>query len=97
MLNSLSGYSTKNRRKPPKSEATEGWLCRAAYDFHGCLAHADITYSTRTIGEVDIEWVVGFFGHTSGCLDGLMTRCPPVPLHKHVYEVALAQLAQGAR
>lgn len=93
---SLSGYSNTNRRKAKGAEKSEAWLRRAAYDFHQCPAHADVSY-TMADGRITVDRVIGFFGHTEGCRAGLMTRFPSVPLHEHVYEVALTQLAQGAR
>ena len=93
----LCGYNTvaRQRRSKTKSTSTEqSWSRHAAYDFTGCCAHADITYVQAT---GIITRVIGFFEHNESCKNGVLVRFPAVPLHEHVFEVALAQLAQGAR
>lgn len=41
--------------------------------------------------------IVGVFEHNSECRESALNRVPAVPLHEHVYEVALEQLSIGAR
>jgi hypothetical protein len=41
--------------------------------------------------------VIEFFEHNDECKNGMLKQFPAIPLHEHVYEVVLAQLAQGAR
>jgi hypothetical protein len=90
----ICGYSTEARRKTSKSKSVVEWTRRATYDFTGCCAHADITYNEST-GHT--ERIIGHFLHNLECKAGKMMRFPAIPLHEHVYEVALAQLFQGAR
>ena len=49
-------------------------------------------------GESDgaISAISGFFGHNNDCQQSIMKRVPAVPLHPHVYEVALSQLKGGS-
>jgi hypothetical protein len=61
-------------------------------DFTGCLAHAEITFIVET---QQILRLRGFFGHNNACKDAVLLRIPPLPLHPYVYQVALAQLADG--
>ena len=70
------------------------WEQHAPYDYHGCLAHADIRY-VRSTGE--IRHVIGVLEHTELCMEAKLTRLPAIPIHSHVIEVALAQLEQGSR
>lgn len=35
--------------------------------------------------------------HNEACQSAILKRLPAVPLHEHVYEVALHQLESGAR
>ncbi|KAK4694221.1 hypothetical protein P7C70_g8773, partial [Phenoliferia sp. Uapishka_3] len=66
---------------------------KCGYDFTGCLAHADVVFreSDRAILRIS-----GILTHNPGCVDAKLVRRPVIPLHPHVYEVALAQLAEGA-
>jgi hypothetical protein len=77
-----------------KSTSTEEWSRHAAYDFTGCCAHADITY---TVDSGFVERIIGYFEHNESCKSATLVRVPSIPLHEHVYEIALAQLSQGAR
>lgn len=81
------------KSRDPQATGTP-WERHAPYDFHGCLAHADITYVGST-GE--IKRVIGVLEHTELCMKAKLTRLPAIPIHPHVIEVALAQLAQGSR
>ncbi|KAK4693807.1 hypothetical protein P7C70_g8861, partial [Phenoliferia sp. Uapishka_3] len=40
--------------------------------------------------------ISGILTHNPGCVDAKLVRRPAIPLHPHIYEVALAQLAEGA-
>jgi hypothetical protein len=64
------------------------------YDFTGCLAHIDLTYDARTFM---VFRIVGVLEHNAQCREQLMQRLPAIPLHAHVWEVALQQLSDGAR
>lgn len=60
----------------------------------GCLAHVEITEDVST-GQ--ILRIAGITKHNKDCQESLMRRKPYVPLHNHVYKVALWQLRAGAR
>ena len=60
----------------------------------GCLAHAEVT---ERVSDGQVSRVIGFFHHNAGCISAFMTRIPSVPLHPHVYEIALQQLHSSAR
>jgi hypothetical protein len=64
------------------------------FDFTACLAHVEIIERTSN-GE--ISRVTGNFTHNEACQSAILKRLPAVPLHEHVYEVALDQLESGAR
>ena len=88
-------YQRQRQAKSRDPQATgTTWEQCAPYDFHGCLAHADLTYVGST-GE--IKRVIGVLEHTELCVKAKLTRLPAIPIHPHVIEVALAQLAQGSR
>ncbi len=74
-------------------KADRQWQRKAAYDFTGCLAHVDVTYNDT---ESLILRIVGYLQHNEACLQATMKRFPSIPLHEHVYEVALRQLRHGA-
>ncbi|KAJ7094102.1 hypothetical protein C8R44DRAFT_749621 [Mycena epipterygia] len=61
--------------------------------FNGCLAHAEITY---VIGSEKILRIRGYFEHNQGCKNAVFNRIPPIPVHRSVFAVALAQLRDGA-
>ncbi|KAK7684406.1 hypothetical protein QCA50_012353 [Cerrena zonata] len=105
----VCGYDTPSRQRgkqqkkidypdpspsPSSSASASEWRRRAAYDFTGCLVHADITY--LDIQPRVITRVVGFFEHNDACQGSRLVRYPPVPIDDHVIEVALRQLRQGA-
>ena len=105
MLNkSVCGYDTEARQKiHERRQKVNGrncrqpdtpWERRAPYDYHGCLAHADITFVEST-GE--IRRLLGVLDHNEPCSKALLTRLPSIPLHLHVAEVAMVQLAAGAK
>ena len=67
---------------------------RNPYNFMGCLAHAKIT---EQVSDGQVSCIIGFFNHNPNCSSAVMTRIPSIPLHPHVYEIALQQLHSGAR
>ena len=64
------------------------------YDFTGCLAHIDLTYRPDS---QQIIRIAGVLEHNDECKATYMTRLPPIPLHDHVWQIALEQLHDGAR
>ena len=97
---SSAGYDTNARstseRKKQDSLRPQGrvWVRRNPYDFTGCLAHVEIT---ERVSDGAVSSVVGHLMHNDLCRQSVMTRLPAVPLHPHVYEVALTQLESGSR
>lgn len=73
---------------------TEDWERRVPYPFTACLAHVEVTEQVR---DQVISRIAGIVEHNSQCRVAVLERLPPVPLHNHVYEVALEQLRNGAR
>ncbi|KAJ4491421.1 hypothetical protein C8J55DRAFT_398283, partial [Lentinula edodes] len=69
------------------------WSRRVPYPFTGCLAHIEVT---ERIGDKAISRIAGISEHNSSCETAVLERVPPIPLHEHVYEVALEQLQNGA-
>lgn len=67
---------------------------RNPYDFTGCLAHAEVTEHNS---DGQITQIFGVLNHSQECQASAMTCIPAVPLHPHVYEVALEQLKNSAR
>ncbi|KAJ8078160.1 hypothetical protein PM082_000366 [Marasmius tenuissimus] len=66
---------------------------RIPYQFTGCLAHVEVVES---IGNGKISRISGYLEHNAGCHSAVLERIPPIPLHEHVYEIALGQLRNGA-
>lgn len=104
---SVCGYSTqaragrKRKRKNEQQNANADSGCgnasrRAAYDYTGCLAHADVTYKYSDDGTTLICRLVGYLEHNESCRAAKLVRIPAVPLHTHVAEVAVHQLGNGA-
>ncbi|KIJ39177.1 hypothetical protein M422DRAFT_258067 [Sphaerobolus stellatus SS14] len=69
------------------------WQRKTPYDFTGCLAHLDITFDRQSF---DIIRITGIMDHNSACEKQEMQRLPPVPLHPHVWQLAIQQLNTGA-
>ena len=97
---SASGYHsdsrrvTEHRKKSTTSELPSTPASRRnPYDFTGCLAHAELT---ERDSDGQVTQIFGIFDHNPECRASSMTRIPAVPLHPHVYEVALEQLQNGA-
>lgn len=100
---SICGYDHREGQKkdnrqlekdPGRSPSKAEWDRRAPYDFTGCLAHLEISEDLTT-GQ--ILRISGIQKHNEACKGSAMKRRPHVPLHSHVYEVALQQLRAGAR
>ncbi|KZP27505.1 hypothetical protein FIBSPDRAFT_730771 [Athelia psychrophila] len=66
---------------------------RNPYEYTGCMAHLEVT---EREGNGAVTRIVGVGEHNTECTQSVMARVPAIPLHPHVYEVALAQLQQGA-
>lgn len=94
---SVCGYDEKakqQRQNGKDVESSKSWSRRVPYDFTGCLAHVEIT---ERLSDGDITRITGCFDHNDACIGSVIKRIPSVPLHEHVYEVALEQLSNGAR
>ena len=77
------------------STASKDWERRLVpYDFTGCLAHVEVT---ERCSDGNVSRIAGYFSHNSLCQAAVLERLPAIPLHEHVYEVALKQLESGAR
>ena len=101
-MKSQRGTSTK-ARKSKEDKAREAkrldvnqkdWKRKTPYDFTGCLAHVDLTFRLH---DLRILRVVGILKHNEACMKRKTRRLPAVPLHEHVWQVALQQLNDGAR
>ncbi|KAF7967903.1 hypothetical protein HWV62_32579 [Athelia sp. TMB] len=66
---------------------------RNPYDFTGCLSHVELT---ERESDGAVSRLVGILQHNEACRHGSIVRIPSVPLHSHVYEVALQQRRNGA-
>jgi len=85
-----------NRRREAKGDppCPIEWRRKAPYDFTGCLAHIDLTYHTANL---QIIRITGIITHNDSCCERNMKRLPAIPLHNHVWQIALDQLNVGAR
>ncbi|EPS95721.1 hypothetical protein FOMPIDRAFT_1053897 [Fomitopsis schrenkii] len=81
------------KRKIDGSESGASAIRHAPYNFTGCLAHADVTFIKSSRQALRI---IGYLEHNDACRAAVLTRAPAVPLHPHVYEIAVRQLQQGA-
>ena len=96
---SACGYDSNARRERDKKKKgdpvpTKDTERRVPFDFTACLAHVEIT-ELQSNGQ--ISRIAGYLVHNEGCKSSVLKRLPTVPLHDHVYEVALDQLEKGAR
>ena len=99
---SQCGSSSEARKSKDDTEKTKQglkvntipWSRKMPYDFTGCLAHIDITYQFNTDCIIRIT---GILEHGVACEKQEMQRLPPVPLHPHVWQIALKQIQEGAR
>ena len=99
ILLSACGYDPNARRERDKKKKgdpvpTKDSERRVPFDFTACLAHVEIT-ELQSNGH--ISRIAGYVVHNEGCKSSFLKRLPAVPLHDHVYEVALDQLEKGAR
>lgn len=99
--NSSSGYNSEARQalklKHSKVERTQSsipWTRQNPFDFTGCLAHIELTEFEQ---DGTVKAIVGHLEHNDACRAANMKRLPAVPLHPHVYEIAMEQLESGAR
>ncbi|THU96489.1 hypothetical protein K435DRAFT_664429, partial [Dendrothele bispora CBS 962.96] len=60
--------------------------------YTACLAHIEITERDDGL----VSRIVGILGHNEDCKKAKMHRLPSIPVHPHVYEVALDQLKKGS-
>ena len=93
----LQNSCTRQRQESQKSGSpmkSETWCHRVPYKYTGCLAHVEITERSS---DGEVSRIMGYFLHNEGCDNAVLTHLPAVPLHEHVYEVALDQLDVGAR
>ena len=105
-LRSLCGYDHLARQdlergraaKRPDSKkqpsSSQEWHRKAAYAFTGCLAHVDVTEHDKSGA---VNRIVGIIEHNEKCMAAELIHKPAIPLHDHVYEVAIDQLRSGAR
>ncbi|KAL0061006.1 hypothetical protein AAF712_012179 [Marasmius tenuissimus] len=97
-----SGYDSDNRqiqdsktqRARDQTSSDKKWERRVPYAFTGCLAHVEVVENTNT-GKVERVW--GIFEHNEPFSKSVLQQLPAVPVHEHVWEVALDQMAQNAR
>ena len=101
MVHSQCGTDSQARKnkddlfKTKKGESIypHEWKRKMPYNFTGCLAHMDITFSVESL---NILRITGHLEHDSSCQKQEMQRLPPVPLHSHVWKISLEQLDRGA-
>ncbi|KAF8814447.1 hypothetical protein BYT27DRAFT_7250030 [Phlegmacium glaucopus] len=90
-------YHLCNIKKKKTTSAGEdmkaGVERRVPFEFMACLAHVEIT---EHMSNGEVSRIVGHFTHNEGCKSALLKWLPAVPLHDHVYEIALDQLENGA-
>ncbi|KAJ3724100.1 hypothetical protein C8R42DRAFT_719989 [Lentinula raphanica] len=90
------GYDSKARQIRDEAKgvkrSSEDWRRRTPYPFKGCIAHVEVIEKDNGL----VTWIAGFFEHNEACQAAFLERCPPIPLHEHVYKVALQQLQSGA-
>lgn len=95
---SSCGYHVQARQQREADKGvnrkSENWKRRVPYPFTGCLAHIEVTVR---VGDGAISRITGIPEHNEHCKVAVLERIPPVPLHDHVYEVALKQLQSGSR
>ncbi|KAE9389767.1 hypothetical protein BT96DRAFT_834462, partial [Gymnopus androsaceus JB14] len=75
-----------------RNRKEEDWRRRVPFPFTGCLAHVEVFEGANG----SISRITGITEHNTACSSAVLERLPPVPLHEHVYEVALEQLRNGA-
>ncbi|KAJ3884390.1 hypothetical protein GG344DRAFT_35471, partial [Lentinula edodes] len=69
------------------------WQRHVPYPQTGCIAHVEIT---ERVSDGCITQIAGITTHNEACMNATLEQIPTIPLHEHVYEVALEQLENGA-
>ncbi|KAH7870309.1 uncharacterized protein C8R40DRAFT_1175790 [Lentinula edodes] len=91
------GYHVQARQQQEANKGVnrkkEDWERRVPYPFTACPAHIEIT---ERLSDGAISRIAGINKHNAHCQVAVLERIPPIPLHDHVYEVALEQLRNGA-
>jgi len=80
--------------KAKHSPQQKAWSRRVPYPYTACLAHVEIV---ERVSDGQITRISGIVEHNSACRNAVLERLPAVPLHNHVYEVAVSQLENGSR
>ncbi|KZT20536.1 hypothetical protein NEOLEDRAFT_1075528, partial [Neolentinus lepideus HHB14362 ss-1] len=99
LLQCSCGYHSLTARKAKvpmqiaEEKGTPSNARRNPYDFTGCLAHVEIT---ERDSDGAVSRIMGYLCHNDECKSSVLKRIPAIPLHLHVYEVALEQLKSGA-
>ena len=88
----LPSSSKAGSRKTPVTE--KPWLRQVPFDYTGCTAHVEIVEHTR---DGEITHIIGIFEHNMACRAATLKCLPAIPLHEHVYEVALEQMEDGTK
>ncbi|KAL0568041.1 hypothetical protein V5O48_013952 [Marasmius crinis-equi] len=86
-------YDSKTQRAQERSSTNKTWERRVPYGFTGCLGHVEVVENVDT---KVVERIWGIFKHNEQCQKSVLTRLPSIPVHEHVWEVALSQMAIGA-
>ncbi|KAF8803485.1 hypothetical protein BYT27DRAFT_7303366 [Phlegmacium glaucopus] len=90
-------YENERRKRklplPAGEDMKAGVERHVPFEFTTCLAHVEIT---ERMSNGEVSRIVGHFTHNEGCKSALLKRLPAVPLHDHVYKIALDQLENGA-
>ncbi len=84
----------KTQDESRRAVGQQDWNRKTAYEFTGCLAHVEVT-EHKEMGVV--SRVIGVLAHNEACKSAELKRRPAIPLHDHVYEIAIEQLRAGAR
>lgn len=100
-VGSSSGYNSEARQAVKlkyatveKTQSATPWTRQNPFDFTGCLAHVEVTEFDE---DGAVKAIVGHLEHNPACQAARIKRLPAVPLHPHVYDIALEQLKSGAR
>ena len=95
---SSCSYHPQARQDRETKKNTPGtekpWSRQAPFEVTGCIAHVEIVERTR---DGEITRINGIFEHNMGCQATTLKHLPAIPLHEHVFEVALEQLEDGTK
>ncbi|KZT18813.1 hypothetical protein NEOLEDRAFT_1173364 [Neolentinus lepideus HHB14362 ss-1] len=94
LLQCLTARKAKVPMQIAEDKGTPSNARHNPYDFTGCLAHVEIT---ECDSDGAVSRIMGYLCHNDECKSSVLKRIPAIPLHLHVYEVALEQLKSGAR